>query len=304
MKISLSLVGAQTLSLLLFSNSEAVAQQARVYNYQQFSGYPQPQYGSQAPVYSQAPRYSAPTGYAQPSYPQANTSQYVSPAEFLPTFGRKFGSMFRRVFYGDANPSPYYQSPQQGYAPAGRLDQPPQGYAQPQRLVQPAPITPPRYELPPPAKSGPSSTLKTANAPKPTSSEGSKTATSSGKKSSTKLSQGSNSSSRKYTPPSITREATRSKTRLEEEPPPVVEKENPSSNPPSQLPGFKPKEETKSSSSSTAAANTGNFLRGKKGSKEGRVISPYPPYRELDVTALSSGSLALDPTTQKVFEVP
>jgi hypothetical protein len=34
------------------------------------------------------------------------------------------------------------------------------------------------------------------------------------------------------------------------------------------------------------------------------VISPYPPYRELDVSGLSSGSLALDPTTQKVFEVP
>ncbi len=43
---------------------------------------------------------------------------------------------------------------------------------------------------------------------------------------------------------------------------------------------------------------------GKKGSKPNRVISPYPPNNELDVTGLESGSLALDPTTNKVFKVP
>lgn len=63
----------------------------------------------------------------------------------------------------------------------------------------------------------------------------------------------------------------------------------------------KPKSETKSAST---GGNNGSFLKGKKAAKEGRVISPYPPYQELDVTGLSSGSLALDPTTQKVFEVP
>lgn len=36
----------------------------------------------------------------------------------------------------------------------------------------------------------------------------------------------------------------------------------------------------------------------------GRVISPYLPNKELDVKGLPSGSLALDPTTQKVFKVP
>jgi hypothetical protein len=45
-------------------------------------------------------------------------------------------------------------------------------------------------------------------------------------------------------------------------------------------------------------------LKGRKTAKPGRVISPYPPYKELDITGLESGSLALDPTTQKVFEVP
>lgn len=76
---------------------------------------------------------------------------------------------------------------------------------------------------------------------------------------------------------------------------------------PSKLPGSKPsitQKETSSEEKPNAAASSGSFLRGKKTGKEGRVISPYPPYRELDVTGLSSGSLALDPTTQKVFEVP
>lgn len=47
-----------------------------------------------------------------------------------------------------------------------------------------------------------------------------------------------------------------------------------------------------------------SVLTGSKTSKAGRVKSPYPPYNELDVSGLSTGSLALDPTTQKVFRVP
>jgi hypothetical protein len=46
------------------------------------------------------------------------------------------------------------------------------------------------------------------------------------------------------------------------------------------------------------------FLVGTKTNVPGRVKSPYPPYQELDVSDLPSGSLALDPTTNKVFEVP
>jgi hypothetical protein len=54
-----------------------------------------------------------------------------------------------------------------------------------------------------------------------------------------------------------------------------------------------------------SSGGSGSFLKGrKKTAKPGRVISPYPPYKELDITGLESGSLALDPTTQKVFEVP
>ncbi len=67
---------------------------------------------------------------------------------------------------------------------------------------------------------------------------------------------------------------------------------------------------TRNSSASTepevksADTKSGSFMVGKKTSKTGRVVSPYPPYNELDITGLPSGSLALDPTTQKVFQVP
>jgi hypothetical protein len=36
----------------------------------------------------------------------------------------------------------------------------------------------------------------------------------------------------------------------------------------------------------------------------GRVKSPYPPYPELDVTGLPSGSLAKDPVSGKIFRLP
>lgn len=36
----------------------------------------------------------------------------------------------------------------------------------------------------------------------------------------------------------------------------------------------------------------------------GRVISPYPPHHELDVTGLPPGSLARDPATRLIFRLP
>jgi hypothetical protein len=50
--------------------------------------------------------------------------------------------------------------------------------------------------------------------------------------------------------------------------------------------------------------STSAALTGSKTTKEGRVKSPYPPFNELDVTGLPAGSLAMDPTTGKVFRVP
>ena len=52
------------------------------------------------------------------------------------------------------------------------------------------------------------------------------------------------------------------------------------------------------------AADAGATLTGSKTGTDGRVRSPYPPHNELDVTGLPTGSLAMDPTTGKVFRVP
>jgi hypothetical protein len=67
-----------------------------------------------------------------------------------------------------------------------------------------------------------------------------------------------------------------------------------------------PIQETQTTPKETPATNpsAGQFLVGKKTATAGRVISPYPPHQELDVSGLSSGSLALDPTTDKVFQIP
>jgi hypothetical protein len=55
---------------------------------------------------------------------------------------------------------------------------------------------------------------------------------------------------------------------------------------------------------STPTSSHTATLTGSKTTKEGRVKSPYPPFNELDVTGLPAGSLAMDPTTGKVFRVP
>ncbi|WP_050026880.1 hypothetical protein [Verrucomicrobium sp. BvORR034] len=65
-----------------------------------------------------------------------------------------------------------------------------------------------------------------------------------------------------------------------------------------------PSTASNSKPSTPSPAASGAPLVGSKTAKPGRVKSPYPPYNELDVTGLSSGSLAMDPTTQKVFRVP
>lgn len=320
MKVNSSLSSILVAATMILMSFESSAQQAPGYAYPQAPAYPpagsapqyqQPPPGYAPPGYQQPQAYQQPQGYAPPNYPpqgyaQPGQTEYVSPTQFLPTFGRKFGSMFRRLFYGDAPPPGYsqpvpgYGNPQQG----GRLDQPPQGYAPPSAVppnYNAQPGYPPRYETAPAPR-------KTVPAMPPTSrlNSGSTKAPPTAKKgSATSQQNGSSSNSkRKYTPPSITPDASKSK--IEEEPPPAPEKPSATSEP-YQLPGSKPATAATGGStknSDNATASSGSFLRGKKSNKEGRVISPYPPYRELDVSGLSSGSLALDPTTQKVFEVP
>ena len=300
-----------TLLCLTFCTAVSLGQN---YGYPQQAS-PPPQYRQPAQGYPQYPQQSYPQqGYPQQGYPQPGQTQYVSPAQFLPTFGRKFGEMFRRVFYGDtppagySQPSPQYQQPQY-QQPSGRLDQPPSGYNQrpaapPQYQTPVQPGYPPRYEAPP----APRGTIP-AMPPTSRTNSGSSNSPSTTKKSSAQNSKKSSNSSTpnssKYTPPAITREPSQS--RFEEQPPPPMQGSGTIQDaPPSKLPGSKPSvsQNGPSTEKPNAAASSGSFLRGKKTGKEGRVISPYPPYRELDVSGLSSGSLALDPTTQKVFEVP
>lgn len=64
------------------------------------------------------------------------------------------------------------------------------------------------------------------------------------------------------------------------------------------------KTRTESTPTPKAPSEPPSVLTGTKTGKLGRVKSPYAPYSELDVTGLPSGSLALDPTTQKVFRIP
>ena len=52
------------------------------------------------------------------------------------------------------------------------------------------------------------------------------------------------------------------------------------------------------------AEDAGKAPLATKTTRAGRVKSPFPPYRELDVTGLPSGSLAQDPVSGKVFRVP
>lgn len=309
-------------------------QQPPGYSYPPPPGYvqpaPAPSYPSQPPAYPQQ-RYPQ-QGYAQPEY----QTEYVSPIEFLPTFGRKFGNMFRRVFYGDSAPSDYsphgypmpgsghsldsappsYQShygqqPQTGIIdpryeqPRGYPQQPPV-YRQPPTTSPPQQPGVPQYQTPPPQRqaaspsaSQPGSRMGSSPAPrtalKPAPAPAPKT---------------SPAPPKKYIPPTITKKPAPT---MEEMPPPADRKKETAAAQDTEyypLPGSKPNTEvtkpssTSKPSSGASGGNNGAFLKGKKASKEGRVISPYPPYQELDVTGLSSGSLALDPTTQKVFEVP
>lgn len=350
MKTNQILGGSTQLSVmaisLLFAADLSQAQ-APAYQYPPQQGYPQrysaPTYPGQQPSYSQpgynqAPAYQPQQGYAQPGY----QTEYVSPMEFLPTFGRKFGSMFRRVFYGDAPPQGYSQpapsNPGYPQYQGRNLDTAPPPYAsqygqpqQPAPYQQPAmpqyqqPATPQyqqpptpsqqRYETPPPPLQQQQPTRSTAPTLPPGTRMGSSSTPRTSPPKTSSPQKNSTSSAKKYTPPTISRNT--SKPKVQDSPPKPKPQNEEVSAPPSSntqfypLPGSQPDVASNSKStpkttpkSNSTSANSGGFLKGKRASKEGRVISPYPPYQELDVTGLSSGSLALDPTTQKVFEVP
>jgi hypothetical protein len=305
-------------ALMLGIAAIATHGQGQPYGYPQQVPAPQP-YSQSAPGYPQYPQgYGQPQGGGYYTMPPQQQSQYVSPLQFLPTFGKKFGEMFRRVFYGDAPAAQPY------YPPQGRLDQPPQGYSgqqpyqqtpqyqqAPQYQQMPQYQQAPRYETPPPPRGSQPSTasdsrMNPGTIQPPATQRKSSTSGSSASK--TTDARTDKKPAANYKPPTITREPA-----LVDQSPPSQPSADTMVRNPDKLPGSKPQASTSTADSSSSgskkpadspAPGSGGFLRGKKTGKEGRVISPYPPYRELDVSGLSSGSLALDPTTQKVFEVP
>ncbi|WP_395716483.1 hypothetical protein [Prosthecobacter sp.] len=274
-----------SLSLALLATADASAQNQRYYPQQ-------PQYTQPAPNYQQPP-----PGYGAPSYgyPQQPQKQYENPIEFLPKFGKRMSEVVRRIFYGQDptgwdNPPPGYganggynlDAPPRQQAAPGYPQQPPSGYYQPQQGQ-----AQPRYNYPPQSSN---------QAPPAQQNVPQKGASSPASSSQAK------SSTRTYTPPKAGGSSSKTQAKpstnaapkepVKETPPPTTTARRSESAPPREQP------------STTASSGSGSFLKGRKTAKAGRVISPYPPYKELDVTGLESGSLALDPTTQKVFEVP
>lgn len=254
--------------------------------------YPQ---NSQQPQYSQPPTgyQQPPAGYGAPGYaPPQQQKRFENPLEFLPKFGRRLSEMTRRLFYGQ-DPTGWDQPPSQGYsleANPRHATQP--GYAQPPAGYYPQQ---PAYQQPQaPAQAQPRYSYPPSQTPP---------ASSSGKTSTPAPQKSSPSTTRTYTPPKVTSSAPKTATPQTSAPAPAPKPSTPAPTPPTTITSRRT-ETTPPPEAPKTASSSSSFPKGGKTSKPGRVTSPYPPYKELDVTGLDSGSLALDPTTQKVFEVP
>jgi hypothetical protein len=254
-------------------------------------------------VFAQQGYYQAPPRYAPPPpngfNQQPHSVQREGPLGFIPKMGQKLGSWVRRAFYGEQPAYGGYsqQAPQHGSvygqnearqystpAPSGPY-QPSPSYKTPSADSTTQPQAP-RYSYPP----NQSAATKTMQPP----------------------SSSQNASKSQATPPKIEEPKSKSKvatsksstksTKPPSAPTQPIQSKEPELATTRRSDSLKTKEEPLANPSSSG--NAGSFLKGKKTGKPGRVISPYPPYKELDITGLDSGSLALDPTTQKVFEVP
>lgn len=274
----------------------AIASTSMAQNQQRYYSL-QPQYNQPSPNYQQTP-----PGYGAPAYgyPQQPQKQYENPIEFLPKFGKRMSEVVRRIFYGQDpsgwdNPPPAY-GPNGGYSlestprqpTAPNYPKPRSGYQQPQQpgyqYPQPKAQSQPRYSYPP---QQPTTPTTRSQQPAP------------------KLKTPS-PSSRTYSPPKVsqTPPKTTSKPATQPQPPPPEPKPQEPAPPPVTTRRSESTPREQSPGTTASSGSSSSFLKGRKTAKPGRVISPYPPYKELDITGLESGSLALDPTTQKVFEVP
>lgn len=275
--------------------SAASAQTQRYYPPAQGVYPQQPQYGQPPPAYQQPP-----PSYGYPQQPQ---TRYENPIEFFPKFSKRMGEMFRRLFYGEDRSGwdyPPQGAPQGGgyslesrprqYQTPNNPQQPPPGYYQQPGYQYPPQQggAQPRYNYPPQQQLPPNST---GVLPPPSN------------KGNPPVAPGK-STPRTYSPPKLS-DSSSSKSRTQSKSTPTPPKPAADDIPPPSTTTARRSESTSPQAPTTAGnSSSGSFLKGRKTGKAGRVISPYPPYKELDVTGLESGSLALDPTTQKVFEVP
>lgn len=269
----------------------------------------------------QTANYAPPAGYRQqPGYGNYQPQR--------PGVGERVGGFVKRLFYGEpqaAYPQPQYSS---GYQSGRSLDAPPTGLRRTAPNYQSSPSSmPPSAPQDRPAPASKPDALK-----KPVTTATSKTSSSS-KYTPPRIKPevAAPKSEPKPSPQKVEEQPpapTPTPTRTEPAPytppspqdsPSVID--NKPSEAPSKLAGLNssqpnagtssttptpPVQETQSTPKETPVSNStsGQFLIGKKTATPGRVISPYPPYQELDVSGLSSGSLALDPTTDKVFQIP
>ena len=273
-----------------------------------------------------------------PSRAQSGTSEFRRQGD---VFSQKVSGFFGRLFGGSSQQSSapvYQQMPSQGYqqAPqhrAAATQQPnynyapsrsgQQGAAAPQRIAYTqAPVT--TFSVPK-VKSGSSTTAKkstrstkSAVAKKRSEPEPERPVYTSTKRSAVSEADQVPSYTRKSSteetvlsapPPAMRNESPKTYTSLastaaakDSELYPFPSKPQPSSAARENTPAPS-KNESAPPPASTASAGQ-EFPKGTPTSKPGRVISPYEPHNELDVQGLSSGSLALDPTTQKVFKIP
>lgn len=266
----------------------------------------------------QSANYAPPAGYRQqPGYGGYQPQR--------PNVGERVGGFVKRLFYGEpqaAYPQPQYNS---GYQSGRSLDAPPAAtrrsvptYQSSNASKPPAPLDKPTPTSKPKVTKKPETSLaKTASSKytppriKPESSAPKSEPKPAPQKVEEQPPAPAPTPTRTepapYTPPSP------------QDTPPVID--NKPSEAPTTLASLNssqpnavtssttptpPVQETQSTPKETPVSNStsGQFLIGKKTATPGRVISPYPPYQELDVSGLSSGSLALDPTTDKVFQIP
>lgn len=273
----------------------------------------------------------------QSPYPSQNQA-YPPPGygyqQQRPGVGERVGGFVRRLFYGE--PAPRQTSPY-GYSQGRNLD----SFPSPASSYQSPVASQPPASRPPATASG--TPAKTASAPPKTTATRTqtsppKTSPSPGSKyTPPKIQSGGASSSASKPAPTPSKPqstppapAPKPEPKVEDQPPaPALDNTptQPTTNlaslnktlPDLDVPTIKQPNPPASSSSAAStppspsepkdkapapATSSSGFLVGKKTAVPGRVISPYPPYQELDVTGLASGSLALDPTTDKVFEIP